>query len=207
MANANWTLKGQYMESCNCDYLCPCIYTNPQNPVTHDHCYAMLVYRVDQGRFEDTPLDGRKFALIIRSGKIMSDGGWVLGCIVDADSDEEQRSALGTIVSGRAGGTPGMIHENLVSDFRGVDFKPIEFIMDGLIRRANIPDVLSFEIEGVASRNKSGEPYYIDNTAHPSNRRLALARTKQSSLGAFNLQQDMIGKGNNGHYAPFHWTS
>jgi hypothetical protein len=167
----------------------------------------MLVYRVDQGRFEDTPLDGRKFALIIRSGKIMSDGGWVLGCIVDADSDEEQRSALGTIVSGRAGGTPGMIHENLVSDFRGVDFKPIEFTMDGLIRRANIPDVLSFEIEGVASRNKSGEPYYIDNTAHPSNRRLALARTKQSSLGAFDLQLDMIGKGNNGHYAPFHWTA
>jgi len=207
MANAKWTLEGQYMESCNCDYLCPCVYTNPQGPVTHDHCYAMLIYRVDRGRYDDTQLDGRKFAFIIRSGKVMANGGWLLGCIVDADSDDEQRSALGTIVSGKAGGTPGLIHENLVSDFRGVDFKPIEFTMDGLMRRANIPGVLSFEIEGVASRNKSGEPYYLDNPAHPSNRRLALARTKQSHLGAFDLSLDMIGKGNNGHYAPFHWTS
>lgn len=207
MANAKWTLKGQYMESCNCDYLCPCIYTNPQGSVTHDHCYAMLVYRVDDGSYGDTKLDGRKFAFIVRSGKVMADGNWIFGCIVDEDSNEKQRMALGTIVSGKAGGTPGLIHENLVGDFRGVDFKPIEFTMDGLIRRVNIPGVLSFEIEGVASRNKSGEPYYIDNTAHPSGRRLALARTKQSSLDAFDLKLDMIGKGNNGHYAPFHWTN
>ena len=29
MAEAKWALRGAYMESCNCDYLCPCIYTNP----------------------------------------------------------------------------------------------------------------------------------------------------------------------------------
>jgi len=206
MAGPKWILEGQYMESCNCDYLCPCVYTNPQGPVTYDHCYALLIYRVDQGRYENTTLDGRKFAFVIRSGKVMAEGGWIFGCVVDADSDDEQRAALATIVSGKAGGTPGLIHENLVSDFRGVEFKPIDFAMDGLIRRANIPDVLSFDIEGVASRNKSGEPYYIDNTAHPSNRRLALARTKQFHLDAFGLQLDMIGKGNNGHYAPFNWA-
>ena len=207
MSNPKWALKGQYMESCNCDYLCPCIFTNPQAPVTHDHCYAMLVYRVDEGNYDGTRLDDCKFALIVRSGKVMSDGNWILGCVVDAGSDEQQRKALGTIVSGKAGGTPALIHENLVTDFRGIEFKPIEFTMDGLIRRANIPGVLSFEIEGVASRNKSGEPYYIDNTAHPSNHRLALARTKQSSLDAFDLQLDMADKGNNGHYAPFHWSA
>src|SRR3546814_10022114 len=30
MAERTWRLSGEYMESCNCDYLCPCIYTNPQ---------------------------------------------------------------------------------------------------------------------------------------------------------------------------------
>jgi len=34
MPEQNWTMRGQYMESCNCDYLCPCIYTNPQGPAT-----------------------------------------------------------------------------------------------------------------------------------------------------------------------------
>jgi hypothetical protein len=27
MAEPKWALRGEYMESCNCDYLCPCIYT------------------------------------------------------------------------------------------------------------------------------------------------------------------------------------
>jgi hypothetical protein len=207
MAKPQWALEGQYMESCNCDYLCPCIFTNPQAPVTHDHCYAMLVYRIDEGSHNDTSLDGLKFAFIIRSRKVMSDGDWIFGCVVDADADDSQRAALSTIVSGEAGGTPALIHENLVGDFRGIEIKPIEFTMDGLVRAAEIPDVLSFEIEGVASRNQSGEPYYIDNTAHPSNRRLALARSKRSRLGAFGLELDMTGKGNNAHFAPFHWTA
>ena len=30
MADKTWELSGEYMESCNCDYLCPCIFTNPQ---------------------------------------------------------------------------------------------------------------------------------------------------------------------------------
>ena len=32
MAQKTWELSGEYMESCNCDYLCPCIFTNPQAP-------------------------------------------------------------------------------------------------------------------------------------------------------------------------------
>ena len=40
MAATPWTIRGEYMESCNCDYLCPCIYTNPQGNATHEHCYG-----------------------------------------------------------------------------------------------------------------------------------------------------------------------
>jgi len=28
MAQKTWEISGEYMESCNCDYLCPCIFTN-----------------------------------------------------------------------------------------------------------------------------------------------------------------------------------
>ena len=31
MVVKTWELSGEYMESCNCDYLCPCIFTNPQS--------------------------------------------------------------------------------------------------------------------------------------------------------------------------------
>lgn len=176
MAEQQWTIRGEYMESCNCDYLCPCIYTNPQGPVTYDHCTAALVFRIDAGNFGDTKLDGLKFALVIRSGKVMADGNWIFAAVVDELAGAAQRQALAAIASGQAGGPPGFIRENLVSDFRGVEYKPIEFTLDGLKRSTVIPGIVSFEIEGVTPRRPSEEPMYIDNTSHPASRRLALAR-------------------------------
>ncbi|HVB18263.1 MAG TPA: DUF1326 domain-containing protein [Stellaceae bacterium] len=207
MSEPEWSLRGEYMESCNCDYLCPCIYTNPQAPVTYDHCTALMVFRIDDGRSGAMRLDGLKFALVIRSGKIMADGNWIFGVVVDDSANPLQRPLLATIASGEAGGPPAMIRQHLVSDFRGVEFKPIEFTMEGLTRRAAIPDVASFEIEGVASRNRSGDPYYIDNTGHPANRRLALARSKETHVHGFGLDMDLAGSGNNGHFAPFAWSA
>jgi hypothetical protein len=207
MPDANWSLRGEYMESCNCDYLCPCIYTNPQGPATHDHCYAVMAFRIDEGRSGATHLDGGKFALVIRSGKVMADGNWVFGVVVDDAADPAQRQALAAIASGEAGGTPAVIRQNLVSDFRGVEFRSIEFAMAGLTRRAAIPGLLAFEIEGVASRNRSGDPFYIDNTGHPANRRLALARSKETHVHGFGLDLDLTGQGNNGHFAPFAWSA
>ena len=207
MAEQQWTMLGEYMESCNCDYLCPCIYTNPQGPVTHDHCTAALVFRIDAGRYGDMTLDGLKFALVIRSGKVMADGNWIFAGIVDERANDAQRQALAAIVSGEAGGPPGFIREHLVGEFRGVAFKPIEFNLDGLKRSTVIPDVLSFEIEGVTPRNRPDQPMYLDNTAHPVNRRLALARSKETHLHGFGLDLDIVGKDNNGHFAPFAWAA
>src|SRR5215469_7476258 len=197
MAHREWTMLGEYMESCNCDYLCPCVYTNPQGPVTYDHCTAALVFRIDAGSYGDTTLDGLKFALVIRSGKVMADGNWVFGGVVDERADDAQRQALAAIASGEAGGPPGFIRDNLVSDFRGVAFKPIEFNLDGLKRSTVIGDAVSFEIEGVTPRNRTGEPLYIDNAAHPAGRRLALARAKTFRMQGFGLDVDFAGKGNN----------
>jgi hypothetical protein len=207
MSGTNWQLSGEYMESCNCDYLCPCIYTNPQGEVTFDHCTAALIFRIDRGHFGATDLDGLCFALVIRSGKVMADGNWIFAGVVDARANDAQRQVLSAIVSGEAGGTPGMIRANLVSDFRGVEFKPIDFRLEGLKRGVSIPDILSFEIEGVASRSRGGEPLYIDNTAHPANRKLALARASELHVQGFGLGLDMVGKGNNGHFAPFAWAA
>ncbi|WP_421996466.1 DUF1326 domain-containing protein [Reyranella sp.] len=207
MPDKSWEIAGEYMESCNCDYLCPCIFTNPQAPATHDHCTALMVYRIDRGRRGDVVLDGLKFALVIRSRRVMADGDWVFGVVVDDKASEAQRKALAAIAGGEAGGPPQMIRDNLVSDFRGVEFHPIAFTMDGLRRAAAIPGVLAFEIEGVASRNRSGEPYFIDNTAHPANRRLALARASKTEVQGFGLSLGLAGKGNNGHFAPFAWSA
>src|SRR5258707_11668225 len=158
MAETKWSIRGEYMESCNCDYLCPCVYTNPQGPVTYDHCTAVLVFRIDEGRSATTRLDGLKFALVIRSGKVMADGNWIFGVVVDEAADAGQRQSLSAIAGGEAGGTPGVIRQNLVADFRGVEFKPIDFTISGLTPRAPVPRLFAFEIEGGASPNPRGRP-------------------------------------------------
>lgn len=207
MAGEAWRIGGEFMESCNCDYLCPCIFTNSKGAVTHDHCTALQVYRIDRGRHGDVPLDGLHFALLIRSGKVMADGNWVFAAVVDSRADPAQRRALTAIVSGEAGGPPAMIRDALVSDFRGVAFAPIGFRLDGLSRSADIPDILSFAIDGVPSKVERGSPLVIDNSEHPANRRVALARAKEIHVHAFGLEVDLVGAGNNGHFAPFDWAA
>jgi len=206
MAGRTWQISGEYMESCNCDYLCPCIYTNPQEGATQDDCTAALVFRIAEGEASGVRLDGLGFALLLRTGKVMADGNWLLGCVVDERADAAQRAALAAIVGGEAGGTPGMIRRAMVGDFRGVEFRAMTFGADGLKRSVSIPGVLEFDIAGVASRNGSGEPIWLDNVSHPAGRRLALARTQRYRVEGFGLDLEMIGKGNNGHFAPFAWA-
>jgi len=207
MAAPAWEISGQYMESCNCDYLCPCVFTNPQGAVTRDHCTAVLVFRIDEGHAGGETLTGLTFAMVIRSGKVMADGNWIYAGIVDERASPTQRRALASIVSGDAGGPPGMIRAALVKDFRGVLYGRFDIVLDGHRRKVSVPGLLGFEIEGVLSRNKSGDPLYIDNSAHPASRRLALARSREFHLHGFGLDLDLAGVGNNGHFAPFKWAA
>jgi hypothetical protein len=59
----------------------------------------------------------------------------------------------------------------------------------------------------IFTRNRSGEPLFIDNTTYPENRRLALARSAKTYVHGFGLDLDLVGKGNNGHYAAFAWAA
>ncbi|MEE2982809.1 MAG: DUF1326 domain-containing protein [Pseudomonadota bacterium] len=207
MTDNSWQISGEYMESCNCDYLCPCIFTNSLGEVTGNDCTAILIFRIDEGACDSVDLGGLKFALVIKSGKVMSDGNWIFGAIVDDSADDAQRAALAPIAGGKAGGPPGMIRDNLVTDFRGVEFEPIEFNMDGVERSVTIRDKLKFAIEGVVSKLGNGEPIYIDNVGHPANSKLALARSKETHVHCFGLDLDLAGAGNNGHFAKFSWAA
>ena len=204
MADMSWKISGEYMESCNCDQLCPCIFTNPQGPVTYDDCRVFMAFRIDKGSSGDVDLSGLCIALAAKTGRVMADGNWIYGGFVDEKANDAQREILTAIIGGDAGGPPGMIRQNLVSDFRGVEVKPFKFSLDGLKRSVDIPGLLSYDLEAAESRRGNGEPYYLDNVGHPAGTRLALAITKKIHVDCFGIEFD--GSGNNGHYAPFSWA-
>ena len=95
----------------------------------------------------------------------------------------------------------------LISSFLGVEKRSIRFEKDGLRRSVLIPGVLDQAVAGVPSPTVPGEPLVIDNSIHPVNKRVALARASRSVLSVFDLRMNDVSGRNNGHFAPFSWRS
>src|SRR6202140_5852625 len=43
-----WQLRGEYLENCNCDILCPCITSSLQGPADNERCYVPLAMHIDR---------------------------------------------------------------------------------------------------------------------------------------------------------------
>ncbi len=201
-----WQLSGEYCETCSCDFLCPCLPSNLAATPTRGECFFLFGFDISQGRYGGVGLDGLKFAVVGRTPGIMLNGDWSVGVIVDERATVEQSQALTAIASGQVGGPMAALGP-LVGTFLGVQRAPIRFTKTGLQRSVVIPGLLEQELTGVESGVKPGEPIYVDNTLHPANSRLALARASRSHLSAFDLRWEDTSGRNNGHYAPFSWRN
>lgn len=206
MSTPAWQISGDYFETCSCDYLCPCITTNMAGQPTKGYCNFAMVFHIDQGQYDNVKLDGLSFAVFAHTPDVMGQGNWSLGLITDDQATSDQQQALTAIASGQAGG-PTAVLGPLLGQFLGAESKPIHFQKKGLNRSVSIPGLLDQACEGVPSPVAAGEPLYIDNTLHPANARLALAKATHSHLHAFGLDWDDTSGKNNGHFAPFNWRA
>ena len=201
-----WQMAGDYFETCSCDYLCPCIPANLAGKPTKGWCNFAMVFRIDKGNSDGVNLDGLAFAVVGQAPEIMGKGNWAVGLIVDDRASDGQKQAITTIASGQAGGPPAIL-TGVVGKLLGVESRPIQFNKDGMRRSVSIPDMLDQSCEGVPSVANPAEPLFIENTMHPANSRLALAKASASHLHAFGLNWDDTSGNNNGHFAPFKWHS
>ncbi|MFO1352355.1 MAG: DUF1326 domain-containing protein [Gammaproteobacteria bacterium] len=199
-----WRISGDYFETCSCDFLCPCITSNMAAQPSRGHCDVAMVFHIEQGQYGGTRLDGLNFAVIAHAPEAMGKGGWAVGLITDERATPDQSQALAAIASGQAGGPPAALGP-LLGQFLGAEAKPIHFQKNGLSRSVSIPGVLDQACAGVPSPVAQGDALYIDNTLHPANPRLALAKATRSHLSAFGIQWNDTSGGNNGHFAPFDW--
>lgn len=202
--STSWSVEGEYMEACSCDFLCPCITQNSTTPASHDFCKVAMTYDVRSGRFGAVDLAGVCFAVVAQSKAIMSEGGWALGVIVDDRATDAQAEAIAAIASGQAGG-PLAGFAPLVAEFRGLSRARIDFTAEGHRRSVSIDGQLAQTVEGVPSVSVSGACLAIDNTLHPANRRLNLATALKNMIRCFGIEWDAPAGRTNGHFAPFSW--
>jgi len=205
MASSRWRISGEYFEACSCDFVCPCPTSGLAARPTQGSCEAGLVFQIDRGAYGDVGLDGVSFAVLLHTPGPMIAGNWTVGLVVDERATAAQRDAIAAIASGQAGGPMAALGP-LVGTFAGAEFRPIRIERTGMRRSVSIPGVLDLAIEGVAGANPN-EPIYLDNVGHPAATRLALAKASRGHLHAFGIDWDDTTGRNNGHFAPFTWSS
>jgi hypothetical protein len=160
--------------------------------------------RIDKGEKDGIKLDGVSFIVLAHSPGVMAQGNLTVGLIVDERASDKQVEAIGAIATGAAGGPMAAIAP-LVGKVAGVEKRPIRFSIDGMKRAASAGELVDQACEGVPG-GRAGEPIYLDNTCHPVNPKLALAKAKRSKFHAFGIDWEDSTGTRNGHFAPFAWS-
>jgi hypothetical protein len=183
----SWNLAGSYFETCSCDVVCPCT-ASLSLGATRDRCNVILVFNVKRGEVDGTDVSGLTVAAVCDTPKVMSEGNWRLGVVIDAAASGEQAEKLGSVFSGALGG-PMEALGPLVAENLGVERLPIEVHEDGLEHSIKIGDAVDFEIEDVVPFGvESGEPAKITGIFHPVGSELTISRATCSSIDAFGIR-------------------
>lgn len=102
-----WEIAGTYLESCNCDPICPCrrVGGRPGTRSTHGECKGALSWLVTEGHAGDIDLSGLGAVLAVRYSDDEPGSPWTFILYVDERGDDRQREALAHILTGRFAGT------------------------------------------------------------------------------------------------------
>lgn len=197
-----WTLNGEYFESCSCDVLCPCIFSQATAVPTRGSCIAVLGFRVDGGSFEGAELGGTTFVILLETPGPMADANGRNEIYIGAGASSEQRAALEHILSGTLGGSPAGIH-GLAPNFLGFKEAPISFTIEGDRRELRIEGVGEQSVIGLPGMG--GELLKLGGAGHPASNELALARAVTATFKDDQFSVDNSGQ--NGHFAKFNWAA
>jgi len=96
-----WNMETEYIQSCNCDYGCPCNFNGYPDK---GNCEAFVGYKIRNGKFGDTKLDGVKFAAAFWWPKAIHEGNGMARIYVDSAATDAQVKAIEGIAGGQNGG-------------------------------------------------------------------------------------------------------
>ena len=102
-----WAITGTYLESCNCEAICPCrrIGGRQGGRSTYGICMGALSWSVIAGQAGDVDLAGLGAVMVIRYSDDEPGSPWTFDFYVDERGGEEQREALVRILTGQLGGS------------------------------------------------------------------------------------------------------
>jgi len=145
MADVTWRMKGQYIKNCNCIATCPCDTVGV--PYPEKGCQGMAGMHILEGNFGELSLSELNWAVVYSWPGPLHEGNGSAQPYIDHRATEEQRTALITILSGKAGNPWFEILSSLLTTVHAPQFVPIQWEFDKNQRRARVSVAGFFETE------------------------------------------------------------
>lgn len=163
MSMTKWRISGDHYDICSCDVICPC---GPAAtpPTKNGVCEAVLGFHINEGNYGTTSLVGANFLLAVTFTGVITEGNWTVGVYVDDKLSKEQKDALVTIVSGKAGGPPQAIGK-FIGKLLGVKFVPITLNVEGKKHSWTAPGIFDASVEPLSGANPA-QPVELSNTPY-----------------------------------------
>jgi hypothetical protein len=186
-----WTLKGDFVLSCNCTVFCPCVVSLGQHPPTEGCCQGWAGIRIEEGHLGNTDLAGINVGLFLDIPGPLGRGNWTAGLFIDERASIYAVKALTRIFTGRAGGSTGLL-KILVGSFLGVQQARIDYRIEGETRIFQIPKI----IDGVVApiRGKQKGEVVIRNSGYWVAPDIVVARAETSRVRAFGRNWNFAGR-------------
>jgi hypothetical protein len=199
-----WKIEGQYFENCSCDVPCPCTVSLDLG-ADRDRCNAFLVFQVESGEVDGVDVSGLTVAAVADTPKVMSEGNWRLGVLIDAAASDEQAEKLGAVFGGQLGG-PMEALGPLVTEQLGVERVAMEVSHENGTHRLKVGDDGELEVQELVPFGKEdGVPARLVGVFHPAGEDLTVARATKSSVSAFGI--DIAFEGRSAFANPFSWAA
>jgi hypothetical protein len=199
-----WTIEGRYFENCSCDVPCPCTVSLDLG-ADRDRCIAFLVFEVESGDVDGVDVSGRIVAAMIDTPKVMSEGNWRLGVLIDDQASDEQAEKLAAVFGGQLGG-PMEALGPLVGEQLGLERVPMEVSHQNGTHRIRVGDDGEVEVQEIVSFGREdGKPARLTGIFHPAGEDLTIARATKSRVSAFGI--DFAFEGGSAFANPFSWAA
>jgi len=143
-AETAWKVEALYLDSCNCDWGCPCQFgARP----THGNCEGLSVIHVTRGNYGRVPLANLNFAAAYSWPGPIHEGHGRASFYIDDRASAEQFEALAKILTGQAPGGPFEVYASTLDESQAPRRARIAFQSKAARSRASIDGVGKLELE------------------------------------------------------------
>ena len=138
-----WQLSGLYLDSCNCDWGCPCQFN--ARP-THGSCEGLFGIHIKNGNYGSVKLDGLNLIWIGWYPGAIHEGHGKASLYTDNRASEEQFEVLSKIIKGEAKGSAFDVYSATLDHFEEPKRAKMIFQFDGKRSQVKAEDICEVQL-------------------------------------------------------------